>query len=86
MVKQYDFISSDTHLEVLPERWTGRVLGVEHIIFATDFPHIECEWPNTKPALDSLSTGLSPEEKYKIVAGNVIDYFDLDPAILNKPE
>ena len=25
MAYQYDFISSDTHLEVLPERWTGRV-------------------------------------------------------------
>jgi predicted TIM-barrel fold metal-dependent hydrolase len=61
-------------------------LGVEHIMFATDFPHIECEWPNTKPTLDSLTAGLSPDEKYKIVAGNVIDYFDLDPAILQKPE
>jgi predicted TIM-barrel fold metal-dependent hydrolase len=59
-------------------------LGVEHIMFATDFPHIECEWPNTKPTLDSLTAGLSPEEKYKIVAGNVIDYFSLDPAVLQK--
>ena len=25
MAEQYEFISSDTHLEVLPERWTGRV-------------------------------------------------------------
>ena len=25
MAAQYDFISSDTHLEVLPERWSGRV-------------------------------------------------------------
>jgi hypothetical protein len=25
MAQHYDFISSDTHLEVLPERWTGRV-------------------------------------------------------------
>ncbi len=25
MAKQYEFISSDTHLEVLPERWSGRV-------------------------------------------------------------
>ena len=25
MAQQYDFISSDTHLEVLPERWAGRV-------------------------------------------------------------
>ena len=61
-------------------------LGVEHIMFATDFPHIECEWPNTRPTLDSLTAGLSPEEKYKIVAGNVIDYFDLDPAIMHKRE
>jgi hypothetical protein len=54
-------------------------------MFATDFPHIECEWPNTKPTLDSLTASLSPEEKYKLVAGNVIDYFDLDPDTLHKP-
>jgi len=186
MSHQYNFISSDTHLEVLPERWTGRVpakyrdkmprtvahpdggdalyiegaplfqvayldlragrrsedwqpfgvsvadfwyerhrhwaqrylgfkplqrkpseyirdhflfsvqgpervaielrhhVGVDHIMFATDFPHIECEWPNTKPALDALTADLSSEETYKIVAGNVIDYFGLDPAILTK--
>ncbi len=60
-------------------------LGIEHIMFATDFPHIECEWPNTKPTLDSLTASLSPEEKYKLVAGNVIDYFALDQDTLNKP-
>jgi predicted TIM-barrel fold metal-dependent hydrolase len=58
-------------------------LGVEHVMFATDFPHIECEWPNTKPTLDCLMAGVSPDEKYKIVAGNVIDYFDLDPVVFN---
>jgi predicted TIM-barrel fold metal-dependent hydrolase len=57
-------------------------IGVDHIMFATDFPHIECEWPNTKPTLDRLTASLSPEEKYKIVAGNVIDYFDLDAPLL----
>jgi len=61
-------------------------LGVEHIMFATDFPHIECEWPNTKPTLDDLTASLSPDEKYKIVAGNVIDYFGLDPVIFNQNE
>lgn len=59
-------------------------LGVEHIMFATDFPHIECEWPNTRPTLERLTANLSPDEKYQIVAGNVIDYFGLDPAILPK--
>jgi predicted TIM-barrel fold metal-dependent hydrolase len=58
-------------------------VGVDHIMFATDFPHIECEWPNTRPSLETLTAGLPPDEKYKIVAGNVIDYFDMDPDILN---
>jgi predicted TIM-barrel fold metal-dependent hydrolase len=58
--------------------------GDKHVMFATDFPHIECEWPNTRPTLDSLTASLSPEEKYRIVAGNVIEYFGLDPAILNR--
>src|SRR5712691_3318863 len=30
MAQQYDFISSDTHLEVLPERWTSRVPARYH--------------------------------------------------------
>ncbi len=58
-------------------------LGVEHIMFATDFPHIESEWPNTKPTLDGLTASLSADEKYKIVAGNVIDYFGLGPMVLH---
>ncbi len=59
-------------------------VGLEHIMFATDFPHIECEWPNTKSDLETLTASLSPDEKYQLVAGNVIDYFGMDPAILNK--
>lgn len=31
-----------------------------------------------------LTIDYSPEEKYQIVAGNVIDYFDLDPDLLPK--
>lgn len=59
-------------------------IGVDNIMFATDFPHIECEWPNTKPTLERLTASLSPEEKHKIVAGNVVDFFDMDPEILNR--
>jgi predicted TIM-barrel fold metal-dependent hydrolase len=58
-------------------------LGIEHIMFATDFPHIECEWPNTKPTLDCLMAGVSADEKYQIVAGNVMDYFGLDPVVFH---
>ena len=29
-------------------------VGVDHIMFATDFPHIECEWPNSRPLIDKI--------------------------------
>jgi predicted TIM-barrel fold metal-dependent hydrolase len=29
-------------------------MGTEHIMFATDFPHIECDWPNTRPSAERL--------------------------------
>jgi hypothetical protein len=38
--------------------------------------------PGDSPG-EALTASLSPHEKYKIVAGNVIDYFDMDPDILN---
>ena len=59
-------------------------IGVDHIMFATDFPHIECEWPKTKPTLECLTASLSPDEKYKIIAGNVIDFFGMDPAVMDR--
>src|SRR5262249_58770867 len=36
-------------------------MGVEHIMFATDFPHIECDWPNTRPFAERLFAGV-PEK------------------------
>ena len=35
-----------------------RHLGVEHVMFATDFPHIECDWPNTRPFAERLFAGV----------------------------
>jgi len=52
-------------------------MGVERIMFATDFPHIECDWPNTRPFAERLFTGVPRDEAYKIAAGNVLDFFHL---------
>ncbi|HEX2436900.1 MAG TPA: amidohydrolase family protein [Methylomirabilota bacterium] len=52
-------------------------MGVDHIMFATDFPHIECDWPNTRPFAERLFAGLPPGEAFRIAAGNVLDFFHL---------
>ena len=52
-------------------------LGVGHVMFATDFPHIECDWPNTRPFAERLFDGVPRDEAFRIAAGNVLSYFRL---------
>jgi predicted TIM-barrel fold metal-dependent hydrolase len=56
---------------------TRHHVGVERIMFATDFPHIECEWPNSRPLIQQLYADIPEDETRKIWAGNAIDFFQL---------
>ncbi len=53
-------------------------MGVDHVMFATDFPHIECDWPNTRPFAERLFADVPADETFKIAAGNMLSYFDLE--------
>ncbi len=53
-------------------------VGVDRIMFATDFPHIECEWPNTMPIVEEIYADVPQEEKYRMWAGNAVEFFKLD--------
>jgi predicted TIM-barrel fold metal-dependent hydrolase len=53
-------------------------VGVDHIMFATDFPHIENEWPNSRPIIDEIYADVPEVEKAKIWAGNAVKFFKLD--------
>jgi hypothetical protein len=44
---------------------------------ATDFPHIECDWPNTRPFAERLLAGVPADEAFRIASGNVLDFFHL---------
>ena len=37
-------------------------------MFATDFPHIECDWPNTRPFAERLFEGVPADEAFKIAS------------------
>jgi predicted TIM-barrel fold metal-dependent hydrolase len=53
-------------------------LGVDHLMFATDFPHIECDWPETRSYVERMFAGVSWDEAYPILAGNMIKFFHLE--------
>jgi predicted TIM-barrel fold metal-dependent hydrolase len=53
-------------------------MGTDHIMFATDFPHIECDWPNTRPFAERLFAGVPADEAFRIAAGNMLEFFHLE--------
>ena len=53
-------------------------IGVDRIMWSTDFPHVVTRWPNSLKALDSQMTGVPADEKRKMVADNAIKFFHLD--------
>jgi predicted TIM-barrel fold metal-dependent hydrolase len=52
-------------------------VGVDHIMFATDFPHIENEWPNSRRVIDKIYADIPEDDKRKIWAGNAVEFFRL---------
>ena len=53
-------------------------VGVDRIMWSTDFPHIVTRWPNSLKVLESQMTGVPPNEKRIMVADNAIKFFHLD--------
>src|SRR5207245_11344317 len=48
-------------------------VGVDRIMFATDFPHIENEWPNSRPIIDKIYADIPEADKRIVWAGNVVE-------------
>jgi predicted TIM-barrel fold metal-dependent hydrolase len=45
-------------------------LGVERIMWSTDFPHPATSWPNSLAVVEKNFSGIPDEERDLIVAGN----------------
>jgi predicted TIM-barrel fold metal-dependent hydrolase len=52
-------------------------IGVDRIMWSTDFPHIVTRWPNSLKVLESQMAGVPAEERQKMVANNAIAFFRL---------
>jgi predicted TIM-barrel fold metal-dependent hydrolase len=55
-------------------------IGVENIMWATDFPHMNCDWPESRKIIDEQMADIPPDEARRIVCGNAIDFFQLQTA------
>lgn len=55
-------------------------MGVKNLIWSSDFPHQESEWPNDAEVLAQNFAGVSAEERRRMVCGNTIEFLHLDAA------
>ncbi|MGH7929185.1 MAG: amidohydrolase family protein, partial [Candidatus Binatia bacterium] len=53
-------------------------VGVDRMMWSTDFPHVVTRWPNSLRSLESQMAGVAQEERHAMVAGNAIKFFHLD--------
>jgi len=52
-------------------------IGVDRVIWATDFPHQDSEWPNSMQLVEEQFAGVPEEEKRRMVRDNAMEYFHL---------
>jgi predicted TIM-barrel fold metal-dependent hydrolase len=59
-------------------------VGVDRMMWSTDFPHVVTRWPGSLRVLESQMAGVPQEERWNMVAGNAIKFFRLDHKPDNK--
>jgi uncharacterized protein len=53
-------------------------VGVDRIMWSTDFPHIVTRWPHSLEVMEQQFAGVPTDEKHKMLAGNAVRFFHLD--------
>jgi predicted TIM-barrel fold metal-dependent hydrolase len=45
-------------------------IGVDNLMWSSDYPHQDSTWPHSREMIESLCGGVAEDERHKIVAGN----------------
>ena len=53
-------------------------IGIDNIMWASDYPHSETTWPNSKALTDEWFTPLGEDDKRKVLWENAAKLYDLD--------
>jgi len=54
-----------------------RKINVDRLIWGSDFPHQESDWPDSAGVIERNFAGVPDDEKYKMVCGNAVEFFRL---------
>ena len=52
-------------------------INVDRLMWGSDFPHQESDWPESLKIIDKNFAGVPDDEKHKMVCGNAVEFFRL---------
>jgi predicted TIM-barrel fold metal-dependent hydrolase len=55
------------------------VIGVDTLMWGSDYPHTESTFPRSQEILAHILEGVGPDDMRKIVATNAADMYHFDP-------
>ncbi|MEA2641870.1 MAG: hypothetical protein QOF51_3264 [Chloroflexota bacterium] len=55
-------------------------IGVDHVMWGSDFPHVVTYWPNSRQELDRQMAGVPADERHKMEAANILDFLSIGQA------
>ncbi len=58
-------------------RMARQEMGVDKVMWASDFPHLESDWPNSRRILQENFAGVTADERWKMTVGNAVKFFRL---------
>ena len=61
------------------------VIGVDKMMWGSDYPHSESTFPQSRKILAEILAGVPDDEQAKIAAGNTARVYNFDVARLNVP-
>jgi len=53
-------------------------VGVDNMMWSTDYPHHGNDWPYSRKTIDEMFSGVAKDEKHQILAGNAVRIFGLE--------
>jgi predicted TIM-barrel fold metal-dependent hydrolase len=68
-----DYLDSNVFCGLIKDPFAAKFkeeIGVDRLMWGSDFPHPNCTFPETHKVLDEILAGFSPDDRRKIVAGN----------------
>jgi predicted TIM-barrel fold metal-dependent hydrolase len=54
-----------------PALLTRELIGVDNLMWGSDYPHVDSTWPSSMAVLDEVFDGVSTEDRQKITHDNV---------------